>query len=402
MVGVSCSCVYNKNERCKHIAALIYYVNNHRSLSKTSQFVQEKYSKGCSFAVIFPPPKKDQIEPHPIDVSKLIGPSPLKNILLVDDNAHEKRKKQLLEKSQMEAAVKYEKCTKFVKIMLELREIHYTYGRDISADKKLIDFYEKSIVLKSADAIIKLCCDTLQQSESDTWYAARRLRISASTNVHSIKTRKTKSIEALVQEMLYPKKVDTTATRYGKNSESNARKQYELLYGVCVQQFGLVISEDQQWLCASPDGAVIKDDFIEKLVEIKCPYSCVKLPIVDYEAKKCNVSYLELKDDNTVDVKRSSSCFTQCQVQMYVTGTDTCDLFVHSPIENGSCCITVMRDEQFLMDVIPKCEQFYFEHYLPTLYNKMVVEPNKLSQSCAEKQNTPKRTFTGRNVVNII
>ena len=46
--------------------------------------------------------------------------------------------------------------------MLELREIHYTYGRDISVDKKLIDFYEKSIVLRSADAIIKLCCDTLQ------------------------------------------------------------------------------------------------------------------------------------------------------------------------------------------------------------------------------------------------
>ena len=65
-------------------------------------------------------------------------------------------------------------------------------------------------------------------------------------NVHSIKTRKTKSIEALVQEMLYPKKVDTTATPYGKNSENNARKQYELLYGDCVQQFGLVISEDQQ------------------------------------------------------------------------------------------------------------------------------------------------------------
>ena len=79
-------------------------MNNHRSISKTSfaqqwgdptarQFVQEKYSKGCSFAVMFPPPKKAHIEPHPIDVSKLIGPSPLKNILLVDKNAHEKKEK---------------------------------------------------------------------------------------------------------------------------------------------------------------------------------------------------------------------------------------------------------------------------------------------------------------------
>ncbi|XP_043269147.1 uncharacterized protein [Venturia canescens] len=35
VIGVSCNCVYNKSGRCKHIAALIYYINCEDSLTKT-------------------------------------------------------------------------------------------------------------------------------------------------------------------------------------------------------------------------------------------------------------------------------------------------------------------------------------------------------------------------------
>lgn len=61
---VSCTCAYNKSMQCKHIAALIHYVNNDQSATKTSkecqwgipsarQFAQQKYSKGKSSKLMF-------------------------------------------------------------------------------------------------------------------------------------------------------------------------------------------------------------------------------------------------------------------------------------------------------------------------------------------------------------
>lgn len=58
------TCVYRNSGKCKHVAALIYYVNNESSLSKTNfdqargaptpkQFVREKYSKGANFDEMF-------------------------------------------------------------------------------------------------------------------------------------------------------------------------------------------------------------------------------------------------------------------------------------------------------------------------------------------------------------
>ncbi|KAK0076988.1 hypothetical protein PV325_004597 [Microctonus aethiopoides] len=33
---VSCTCVYNKSKKCKHIAALVYIINHEESITKTS------------------------------------------------------------------------------------------------------------------------------------------------------------------------------------------------------------------------------------------------------------------------------------------------------------------------------------------------------------------------------
>ncbi|KAJ8720709.1 hypothetical protein PYW08_015170 [Mythimna loreyi] len=64
VTGVKCSCVYNQSGKCKHVAALICYINNKVSYSKTSseqqwgkpsirQFVDCKYSKGRYFQEMF-------------------------------------------------------------------------------------------------------------------------------------------------------------------------------------------------------------------------------------------------------------------------------------------------------------------------------------------------------------
>lgn len=53
---------------------------------------------------------------------------------------------------------------------------------------------------------------------------------------------------------------------------------------------------------------------------------------------------------------------------MYVTGIIACDLFVYSPIKNGSCTIRAHCDKAFIKRVILVGKSFYFEHYLRALY----------------------------------
>lgn len=123
---------------------------------------------------------------------------------------------------------------------------------------------------------------------------------------------------------------------------------------------------------------VVKNGSVHKIVEFKCPSSCAKQPIVDYELKKCNVNYLQFRGDK-IQLKESAPYYTQCQIQLYVSGLSVCDLFIHSPVENGSFCFPVHRNEKFLKTVILKGEDFYFQHYLPQLHTKTVKQKKKAS-----------------------
>ena len=97
------------------------------------------------------------------------------------------------------------------------------------------EFYEKFIV-KSDVEIIKLCIETIEQSKCKKWFDERKLRLTASKNIHSIKIRTVrKSIESLVEEILNGKKVDTKDTKYGVENEPVARKLYEKIYNCKVE-----------------------------------------------------------------------------------------------------------------------------------------------------------------------
>lgn len=159
--------------------------------------------------------------------------------------------------------------------------------------------------------------------------------------------------------------------KYGVENETKAREEYKKLCNVCVQQLGVLISKNQPWLCASVDGIVCKENNVIKIVEIKCPSSCRDKSVVDWDLKKSNVSYLQL-NNSTVLLRSSSVYYTQCQVQMYVCGLNVCDLFIYSPVPNGCVNITVVRNEEFLKNVITKCEKFYFQCYLPALHNEFI------------------------------
>lgn len=253
-------------------------------------------------------------------------------------------------------------------------------------DDELQQFYNKNIV-KSDDQIFKLCCETIKQSKCKRWYDERKLHLTASKNIHDIKVRRTKTVESLVESILNPTCVSTASTKYGIKTEPVAKCFYENIYKCEVKEVGLIKAKKNQWLCISLDGIVVQDGEIKKIVEFKCPSSCQNQPVVDLDSRRSNVKFLTFKNNN-LELLKSHQYYTQCQVQLYVTGLNECDLFIYSP--KGSVNITVFRDEEFLKEVISKAELFYFDHYLPALYTKM-TEGNcdDLSNNCSIKESMP-------------
>lgn len=166
-----------------------------------------------------------------------------------------------------------------------------------------------------------------------------------------------------------------------------------------VVQVGLIVKKDQQWLCGRPDGIVVEDLCITKVIELKCPLVCAKKPVFNSENKKLNVPYL-IYDDNEIKLKESHVYFTQCQLLLYVCGLTVCDLFIYSPVAGGSCIVEIHRDEKFLETTVKACEKFYFEHYLGALKNP----PNTsiITTHESKKSQKNKIEFTGSFVINVM
>lgn len=70
-----------------------------------------------------------------------------------------------------------------------------------------------------------------------------------------------------MNKILYPTSLATnTAIQYGIINEENARRKYELQFGVEVSESGLCTNENYPLLAASPDGFVGRNG----IIEIKC------------------------------------------------------------------------------------------------------------------------------------
>ncbi|XP_050509191.1 uncharacterized protein LOC126886347 [Diabrotica virgifera virgifera] len=388
ITDVYCNCVYNQSKKCKHVAALIYFVNHEESLTKTdheqqwgkpsiSQISKEKYSKGKFFYEMRMNAKKPKSISKSCDdidtILTLKNPSPLKLIcasMNLDDSKHVIADLLTEITKGVKTNLKLEECHVCIENLLLFAAEYPVYSNELDIPNNLKDFYKNHIFLCSED-ILKLSCDTLGQAKDKNWFLSRKKRISASKNAHEIKCRKTKTIEKLLSEMISDKTFSSRSTKYGNLNESNARELYEKQFNIQVILTGFTVSMFQPWLGASLDGVVVKNGIILRIVEFKCPASCEKKPIVD--GRKSNVPYLKYEGGCFL-LSKSHMYYTQCQMQMYISGQSICDLFLWSPV--GSYCVPVYRDETFIKAVVLQCESFYFIHYLPEVYKLLNKKGN--------------------------
>lgn len=349
-------------------------------IPSTHQQMKDKYAKGQTFEQLFSSRQKPQVEPMDCDLDELKKKSALRLCKLQERKGHSDHSMAnfLAAASRgVQLAIDQLECAAYMDTFLMLVKDHPVYRCNHTLTSGLQLFYDKYVSL-SDDEIIQVAIDTVEQAGCEDWFADRLFRVSASSNAHKIKTRTRKSADSLVYDFINARKFDTEATKYGRENEPVAKAEYERLHGVEVKKLGLAVHRSQNWLCASVDGVVIhfneEGEFLIKLVEIKCPSSCQNTSIVDYDKNVSNVKYLELVD-GVLGLKKVELYYTQCQVQMYVTGTTLCDLFVYSP--KGSVTVTVYRDEQFLRNVIMQIEDFYYCHFLPGLQDYVLWIRNK-------------------------
>lgn len=229
------------------------------------------------------------------------------------------------------------------------------------------NFYNQHVNI-NRDQIFNLMYSTIEQANNSAWRLHRQTRLSASSKAHQINTRRNRN-EELAVRFVKNKKIEGKGLKYveyGMRMEDFAFQKYSFIHNTHVLKCGLVIHQKQPWICASPDGLVIHNSKVNKLLEIKCPYTCKDTLLVDEDNGILRVPYLQYDEEKTtINLKRNHVYFTQCQIQMYCTGMEECDLFICTKAD----CITVniKRDNLFLEKLVRKMEFFYFKYYLPEL-----------------------------------
>ncbi|XP_053930903.1 uncharacterized protein LOC128853081 [Cuculus canorus] len=221
--------------------------------------------------------------------------------------------------------------------------------------------------------------ETRGQQSNPKWYEWRENRITASVapRIANSKFANGKTDEVpqsyLKAVVSSSNKVQTPAMSWGVRNEKAAVRAYEQLKSqavgkpVQVEDCGLFIHRDKEWIAASPDG-IIKEASTGKalgLLEVKCPYKHRNRTV--REACKDKDFCLQV-DGDSYALKKDHPYFTQVQCQLAAAGFQQADFVVHTTKETAVA--PVKFDAEFWGQTVPKLEKFYTEAVIPHLEEK--------------------------------
>lgn len=312
IIRAKCDCKAGARGQCKHAAAFLCYVNSEESATQTSQ--ENKWKR----------PSAKQLKMYTKGI--------------VFQEMHLTKETELPPRCQIQHAIFQQNCAFGITLRataaLEenrtlLKSVLPNIGKPsplYASQCNLNDISDFSFLLDD-DECDALTEATVQQSLCPEWHAARGLRISASSKAHRIRIREA-DFESLADDLTMRKFFTNEACRYGQAMEAEAREAYEKIFSHKVVRMGLAVCKTQPWLCCSLDGFVLGE---EKLLEIKCPYTCKDKPIC------CDKGYPFVKYIEVIDgsyrLRNNRPYYTQVQVCMYVMNVNLCD-FLCIPLQD--------------------------------------------------------------------
>lgn len=201
---------------------------------------------------------------------------------------------------------------------------------------------------------------TRSQTESPLWFAERSKRITAS-NFGRVMTRK-KDVNDAFLGSFQRQSFTSAPTSYGKANEVIAKQMYIKQTGNHIHDIGLVVNPDLPFLGASPD-AIVCDNMVTGLVEIKCPYSVRDMTIED--ACVNSKTFFLQNDGENYKLSQKHVYWYQVQGQLLVTGAQFCDFVTYT--KQDLYIERILPHEETMITLIEKLTSFYINHLKPYL-----------------------------------
>ena len=100
--------------------------------------------------------------------------------------------------------------------------------------------------------------ETKQQSGSQEWFEARKIRRTASKCKRAIQRPTTSPTKAMIEILHLKENFQSHQMKQGLEDETKILKMYEEKLGCTVSKGGFIISSAHPFLGASPDGEVLE------------------------------------------------------------------------------------------------------------------------------------------------
>lgn len=237
-------------------------------------------------------------------------------------------------------------------------EWDHQYGKETYQDRLLNSLKLQNI---SEAEIEKIENQTIGQHKSSIWQEERKKRISSSRFHSCCNFQSENAARNLAKSIIHPLKFSSRSTNHGIVHEATAvRKFMEPFCGALeAKETGLIIMKSHPFLAASPDRLLAE----ATVIEVKCPYTARFQKI-----SPTTVSYLTEGDDGKLKLKKNHPYYSQVQGQMMVSGRGFCDFLVYTykGLEN----IWVLRDEEFISEMLTKLCYFYENYFKPALFEE--------------------------------
>ena len=221
---------------------------------------------------------------------------------------------------------------------------------------------------------------TNKQAESPVWHDIRSGRITASRAHDVLHTSMEKPAESLIKTICQKSKVCHTTVPSLKWGIENEKKAIDDAYlrhmdnhcNFSINSSGMRVHPKHPYISASPDGIfTCQCHEINRLVEVKCPYSKRDTLSVE-DAVKDQSFFL----DSELNLKQGHKYYTQIQIQLFVFNFQECEFIVWTPQWIHSEIVSF--NDAFLKNSIPVLDQFFKTHIIAELLTRRLENKDEL------------------------
>ncbi|XP_001631319.2 uncharacterized protein LOC5510867 [Nematostella vectensis] len=391
----SCNCIARSLGRCAHVDALLLFINDYSS--EHGHMVQvPKTSEPCSWNR----GKKRQKNPKPLHEAEY-KPSevPKKTKLYNWDPRPAKyhgKVDEVLQNTFVTNLQSYSAGVGEISMWETVLAIKYSDFDLEDADLSILRLLVRKFKENLQEQSDKLCGEhesscqvpgTEDQSKSETWFAERWPRVTASkchylvslwNAVLAFKVEaKQRCFKFLYERLWFKQNICTADMKYGIDAEPAARDAYVKATDNTVTETGLWINKMYPHLGASPDGLVVdKESGTAGILEIKC-LKLLKTRTVEEVIsgwKDCTIpketlqrQCFKLESDGLIHLKRSHGYYFQIQLQLLVTGGHFCD-FVLFPQKGPPSIERFYPESGIQMQIIKATSEFWEKVLVPEYF----------------------------------